>query len=605
MADAPDRLFVLFIHYNLRRDRDWTLRGTRIHLESKAKSRLARDIEDLLPLLEKGPEGWHGFAFLFLDPGWQDLLHSTPLDAAALGAALSDFQRRLRKLVERRPVRLVSAFRLLDLLKILADTGASGPDLETYLIGPGGRMRYDSSKVIEAVIRIANFSRHVPILRFDDDVIFPRIDDRALRRAKMKRSRHGVMKLCRRFDELSANAEINYFVFSGSYLSPRTTRHFATAPPQSGSATEREVPIGEALNGFATRVLQLAEVPDVERVDHVDPGAGAPAVADALRAVPWSELDPDKARRFLADLWRIGANPFRQVISGAGLCLSDGAILDLPPFSNMQKNVMWIDDHLKFSLHHELGHFGLPKTVAAVAQSGTGIGRHSTAWFRQERHPDGITLADVRWHTRQYLPRLLRGAVADAWLREEPRLKSSAADVSDRTWLRIIKSAPGRYARHFNAAIRGAPTDPHIRQRLEELARSRLQKAVELWSVKAYEGTFLHLVTTGGHDGRTTRWRELGFFPTEIPDGLAAAVDSLGGGSPLDPLVEELIDDFLGYADQVLFWKSFVQSTRFLLNEQPDVFWPVPVPYHRQRERLGLGRRRRAKRARSPRRSRP
>src|SRR5205823_2332848 len=33
------------------------------------------------------------------------------------------------------------------------------------------------------------------------------------------------------------------------------------------------------------------------------------------------------------------------------------AILDLPPFSNLANNVMWIDDFLKYSLHRAMNHF--------------------------------------------------------------------------------------------------------------------------------------------------------------------------------------------------------------------------------------------------------
>lgn len=600
MPAASDRLFVLFIHYNLKRGRDWEFDGHRIKLFDKAQDRLQDDIESLLPLLEPQEAGWHGFAFLFLDPGWQDLFRTTGLGAAALGAALTNFQNGLRALVTDRPVRLVSAYRLIELLQTIERVGAEAADeLEGYLVGPGGRLRYDSVKVIEAVIRIANFSRNAPILRFDDDVIFPRTGDRDVRQQRVAKTREGVMRLCRHFDELSANWEVNYFIFSGSYLAPRTTAYFdreagqGEEPPSEGSDSSL---VQAAIDGFATRVVQLAEVPELTSVDHLDPQD--PALDRALQDIPCAEIELGTVRRFLRELWEIGANPFRQVISGAGLCLSDSAILDLPPYSNMRENVMWIDDHLKFSLHHELRHFGLPATTAATVKAVShGIGRLAGASFRQERHPDGVTLGDVRWHTNQYLPRLLRGAIADSWLREDPRLKCPASLYSPDEWVEVLRSAPGRFAKYFNAAARRTPPGQDIRQILQGLALERLKRIVELWSDGSYSGTFLHLVTRGGQGASVRRWKELGFFPEICPDGLAPAVDELSGfwsdpgrqPSPaLAELVDDLIDDFLEYPKLVLFWKHFVQATRLLLNEQPAIFWPFPIPDSRQAEERGL-----------------
>lgn len=609
LVDSP-LLFALFIHYNLRKGEDWERYNGRIELKPQGRDRLKTDIKSILPLLDPAKDGWKGFAFIFLDLAWKELVELEGIELASLAASLERLKAALLPWEKGRPVRLITARDLIDLVDHLQQPPGGGTvprrhrlrraEIERRLIGPGGNLRYDSAKAIEAVVRIANFSRNVPLLRFDDDVIFPRT--RASRTKKsMARTRHSILALCERYHELALHPDIHTFVFSGSYLDPKLAPAFAPGPAGRRRAQARRAGpalkgiararlVDTALNGFATRVVMLANLAPLEMVDGLH--AGAKNYLARLKKRTWiapgdkrENLDLVKVRCFLNGLCETGANAHRQVTSGAGLCLSDSAILDLPPFSNMSQNVMWIDDHLKFSLHHELRHFGLPPSAGARKATGSAppaIGRVDAAWFQQQRHLTGVTLADVRWHTRQYLPRLLRGMIADSWLRADPRVKLPASGFSARLWKKITKQAG--FTRHFIESLRRNVGKPSVGPDLRETALRRLIEVRDEWCGRAYTGTYLHLVTVGRQDPYLEvfdRWQELGFLSKFFPKGLVAAVDALEAGkrSPLDPLIRSLIKDFLAYVELVRFWKTFVQSTRFLLNERrEEVFWPFPVP---------------------------
>lgn len=590
--EAPARrLYSLFVHYSLKPS-ELNQEGlpNRIVLTDRGSERLERDVEFLKKILAP-KDGWHGFAFLFLDPGWKELLAITDrYGPAVLIQAVMELQQTVDHLVLGRvPIRFVTAARLVKLLGILEqNAGGSEDRFSHFLVGREDRFQYDSVKVIEAVIRIANFGRNIPILRFDNDVLFHEGSDRG---RDLESVRKNILCLCRRYTELADHPDAHYFVFSGSYLPAKRIEAV-----QGGSNFECD----EALNGFATRVGQLALLPET---------------ADLRQP---ARLDLNAVREFLGTLWNVGANPFRQVISGAGLCLSDSAILDLPPYSNMREFVMWIDDHLKFALHHELRHFGQPgpdPTAATEHGPLPRIGRVAEASFPQGRHPvaeGGFKLADVRWHTSEYLPRLLRGCIADKWLRENPRLKRPAGDFERARWLGFLRR--GEYATYFARTLTSRTEEQaraKIRGKLWRKARERLQEIVTLWAKPAFRGTFLHLIVVGptgpdGGDSRFSHWQHLGFVPKICPGGLRQAVEELGEDPPrpaaarsgrrgrskaaradrqaltLERLVADLIDDFIDYVDLVRFWKTFVQSTRFLLNTERDrqeVFWAFPAEY--------------------------
>lgn len=560
-----DRLFSIFVHYALKKDQDWkALSDGNIKVTASGKKKLRKDLKLLANLL-KFANGWRGFAYLFLDPGWADLLDHPKKgwSLASLGAALAGLQAEVDKLVGRQPVRLVTAARLIRIIGVLeANAPSVSSRFSSFLLGHPGSLQYDSPKVVEAIIRIANFGRNMPVFRFDSDVLFG-----AGKHGKIwqRNTRSNIDKLCGRFVELTDHPDVHYFVFSGGYLSENDQMFFEDSASPSAKIIWQDM----ALNGFATRMLALAQVPS-------DAASGFAAAK--------LEFKLTTARRFLQDLWRLGANPFRQVISGAGLCLSDSAILDLPPFSNMRENVMWIDDHLKFALHDELRHFELPPSVGNWPRPA--IGRVDNAFFRQDRHVHSasLTLADVRRNTVEYLPRLLRGIVADAWLREAPELKRSAADPE------IRARTQGQFAQYFIARLAGMPLPlVDVRSDMWRRAVERLRAVVDLWSHPDYSGTFLGVVVKGAAElppASFSAWHD--FFSALFPEGLQKAVSQLpedypANGRPSHPLARfcfDLIEDFVSYVELVQFWMHFVQSVRFQLNtpaDRSEAFWAFPA----------------------------
>jgi hypothetical protein len=109
------------------------------------------------------------------------------------------------------------------------------------------------------------------------------------------------------------------------------------------------------------------------------------------------------AQKWLSSLQGLGADQEKQVVSGAGLCLSRSAIRGLPPFANINDLVVWIDDHLKWRLHDDLEHFlKLDRRRCREAN------------FEQNRNPRGVTADDIKWAKEKYFPRLVLGCLMDA-----------------------------------------------------------------------------------------------------------------------------------------------------------------------------------------------
>ena len=568
--------------------------------------RLVKDLSYLRLVLSarqnEDGDRWRGFAFIFLDPGWAQLLQGmrgNPLDMAVLGGDLTMARMAIEGKLRKSPTltalgppqeRIVTAGHLIDLLRLLA-AAARGrqQDLDRLLTGEAGTLRYDAPKIIEAAIRIANIGRQVPVFRFDDDVIFFGERDPEIRRDEKRRkdaadaTAANVLRLCDRYRELSMDPQVHYFVYSGGYKAPpQVAESQGAIDPRILEGSENESLL---VNGFATRVLQLVDLPAQRRRGTEEGDKGS--------------LRPSVVVKFLKELYKLGANPFRQVISGAGLCLSDSAILDLPPFSNMHLNVMWIDDHLKYALHDELGHFGRWTRSHYVA-------RVPETCFPQRRHPKDdkgplFTYKDVRWHLKKYMLRLILGCVADAWLRKKPELKLSTRELDDSDYKGLMDAVPGLCGSQFMGVVPGGWGDlpeaakPEFRERLWKRARERLGELVEAWSAPEYKDTFLGLFVFGRGHRRYQGLKDR--FPTGMPEGLRKAVDglpadcpqpqaALSGGVPeeahLEKALRMLVDDFVEYFSLVQFWPFFVQSVRCLLNRyaqsfQTDLEWMLPA----------------------------
>ena len=112
-------------------------------------------------------------------------------------------------------------------------------------------------------------------------------------------------------------------------------------------------------------------------------------------------LDTVLARNFIEDIRYVGADAQNQPISGAGLCISPMAIVQLPPFANVARNIVWIDDSIKRALHEGIG--DIPVYDDRVVPD---------ANFCQDRYGGTmITKQNFNWGYRNYLPRLLYGCL--------------------------------------------------------------------------------------------------------------------------------------------------------------------------------------------------
>jgi hypothetical protein len=594
MSDEPrTRLYGLCVHYGLKKDEDWTSNRDeplRIRTQHVAR-KLGPDLRYLRKILEKRKtehgQYWEGFAFIFLDMGWASLvdLSGEPVDLLTFWNALSDAQTQIESAVRRdlpngEPrEEIVTAKRLLDLIRNLQDrhNGPEGGRLKELLLGGSDAMKYDAPKVFEGVVRIANIGRAVPIFRFDDDVLFyGRRSQGANENHEADEAAGSLLRLCDHYQELLSDPRVHYFVYSGGY----------DEPSRGGVEKQNDLRV---VNGFATRVLHLTTIPKMP---------SAPL-----------QLSSETVWAFLTGLYRLGANPYRQVISGAGLCLSDSAILDLPPFSNMHLNVMWIDDHLKYALHDELGHLGRHSRTHKRA-------RVAGVTFKQLRaktdaaKPAGFDLRDVLWHLETYMPRLVLGCVADSWLRETEKLKDETAELDDSSYKDLRDSVPGLYGGNFNRVLprdwRDSTVKDDFKRALWKRAIQRLQDIERFCSRSEFANTFLCLFLDGGNHPRwkdyapkledIPRLRMANGFRSDLRDlERKAAANTLPTGQPLGPnkkqdalSLEEslaiLIHDFVEYFTLVRFWPTFVQASRFLINQKDrdDLRkWMFPEPSNR------------------------
>lgn len=137
----PEHLYLVCVHYGLKNPRDWEWIGGQLTVKcDTVVQRLAGDLcylrRVLRPRQARDGQWWRGFAFIFLDPGWTDLLGGlSPPGMAALGADLMAAQTEIERLLKEnarlrdapdpKRERIVTAGNLLYLLNLL-DRAARG-----------------------------------------------------------------------------------------------------------------------------------------------------------------------------------------------------------------------------------------------------------------------------------------------------------------------------------------------------------------------------------------------------------------------------------------------------------------------------------------------
>jgi hypothetical protein len=358
---------------------------------------------------------------------------------------------------------------------------------------------------------------------------------------------------------------------------------------------------------FATRVYPalVAEPHTVRSISQMADGTPAEKQEKAKR---WSEyvaknIDENLARQFYGvliepgrmavvdepGLTSIGAHPLHAVISGALLCLSEGAILDLPPFSNLRSNVMWIDDHLKYSLHRAMRHFTSGETLNL--EPGLSEARLDDVSVTKAR-PSVDNLPSYVFET--YLPTLLWGAVFDAWITNDPIMKfrvESLSPAKQEVWREArSRQHEACLPKAMLEALRIGRFEKDVERRLradlEHAAIMRINEVRQLWArlKNDHRSTFAShwaigdVLDTFGEECFAkcpdTLWQ--GIAPRRPIERPLKTVDDLSG--PVLRKLLELVDDAVAYVHWTLEWPRFVQIVRSITQGdfRGDITWTQP-----------------------------
>ena len=301
----------------------------------------------------------------------------------------------------------------------------SGKPLNLLLLGEGKHMRYDSPKIVDAMLRIFGRANGMPVFRIDEDV---------------KPNPESFANLLDAYNNLPQKR--GFFAFSGGY------GHWEFSKEDQQQAA--------LLNNYAARTHHLAKKSNGEK---------------------WG-INVDECATFLEGLTEIGAkqsfassddggnSPEAQVISGAGFCLSYEAIKKLPPAANMINPITWIDDQLKRKMHEELNDLGENQTC-----------RVKDALFQQDRHKDGIPDGWMKEENiKAYLSTLARGCVFNALISKPSPFIGQLKVYLDNA--KRPASRPNIFEN--NAKGRHTGLTP-LGEKLLDLGNTRLERVISKW----------------------------------------------------------------------------------------------------------------------------
>lgn len=537
--------------------------------EFQGTSHLCRYLSGLDELLNT--PGHEGMLVLFYAPGFRELLEEIEkvdrrrlLEKAEFANAIcTQIRARLKKAGLEMRVRLITAVEMTDLLGAVHPSFAE--HFRRFITGSASALRYDAPKIVEAIIRLRLLGTGVPVFRLDQDVLFGSENEGKPDLGLFK----PIACAVRAYQLRHENPNVTTFLFSASY------NHKAVLVP-----SKRQDRFAAWSRAFPTRVFPAIVADPVEIVDIVNRG-------DADQNETWQQylkenFDERLARRFyglksafgtlvfkpLEGISAVGAHPLYAVISGALLCLSEGAILDLPPFSNFRNNVMWIDDHLKYALHRAMNHF--TNRERPHGDPGLSFARLEDVVLTKSRPPVGNLPVYV---FGTYLPTLLWGAVMDAWISDDPLVKRRGIDLSaaERARRDAARDRPPTAVlpRILYEALRTnhPTTTPEQRRELEKVALSRINAVRAQWSSLTHG----RLQTFASYWARGEVKRAFGreMFAGEeellwqgIGGDLGKPITHFSQINNLRSHLTELIDDALTYVTWTTEWPRFVQIVR-------------------------------------------
>lgn len=593
--------YVLYTHYP--HDNDWSeyrLRKTKPD-KLEGVQFLVTHLSGLQGLLTW--PGYEGLLVLFYAPGLAECLagiaeHRSIEELERTCPALT-FAKSVHNHIEglldtkyqelRSRLRFVTA---LDLHKIFGRiTNSEIADrLRDWIVGDTGGMRYDSPKIVEAIVRLRLLGSGVPVFRVDYDVLL-RGDENWNKKNLEFSSTVGSCLTAYQLRRDSPN--LSSFIFSASYdhkvLRDAQAandfhawgRAYATrvfpALPFNVSGINKTLETIRKNNRKAKRTLRGRKLDaEVRKIQ-----------ADAWDCYAARSFSPAMARKFFGfdengfvspeseGIVEIGAHPTGSVISGAMLYLSDGAILDLPPFSNFSLNVSWIDDHLKYCLHRELRHLRRPRLKDETSQTkASNLLTYSKIDHVVVQKAGRKVPGDLRKYIFDaYLPTLLRGAIVDSWITPDPLLKyrlEELAHTRNRVTLNKILSRKRQSGLLPSALQKALETckfvpDASFKTRLEEAALKRIRQVRNQWGQLTENGveTFASIWAKGRAQqycpDLTLDYPGIVLDPTVPIDADLARV-------PLVPLiaknVNDLIKDASNYIDWTRDWPTIVQVVR-------------------------------------------
>jgi hypothetical protein len=285
----------------------------------------------------------------------------------------------------------VEVIGIRELRPILAQVEARWPGvkLAEFLLTKDGKGGYDTPKIAAALIQLArrDFVRQEIFLRIDDDVQ-PTAD--------------GIRQLKAAYWNLVSHGANQHFCMSWNYLAdPAAVGGTATPAGPDYARLFRHF-----VNSYSIRTTFLSE-PSLRC--RLDPAKGellaVPARHAGLVTQP-CHLNLIHIKYFL-DLFQEGrwGSSLDDPISGAGLCFSPDSLVELPPWTNADELITWIDDFIKYELMRIYygNRFSTEHRLL-----------HSSDWpgFAQDRNdPDRLQPKDVEWANNTYLDRLLMGCI--------------------------------------------------------------------------------------------------------------------------------------------------------------------------------------------------
>lgn len=568
------------------------------HLPAKHWKHLEDNAGDLVQVLAGDPSG---MLVIFNDEGWLSLLNTVgaDFDPVKMGKEfqrIRDLEERLKALIGKFPsakeddlsrLRLITAADLYPIVNNLRGNkpGNEASRLRQFLVSDEHGVFYDTAKVVEALVRIRHVGSGLPVIRIDWDAL---LNNKTLKEY-LKGSLHSVIDYC---EDYAKEPLIHSSMLSGGYALPSrdpnewnltdynvayATRIFPALIPSKAAVEQLNLRVSKKDNPVEFVDCDLVDRFDDSEVKGIQRGKKFKK-ATIQNLEEWGMFDLTVVKSFYGgsnrENWtgiaELGAHPLDSVISGSLLVLSDGAILDLPPFSNFRRNVMWIDDHLKYLLHQSLGHFRrLELNVGTESRPRMFKARIDEAKVHKDRVRAGQ--GNLRPYTfGVYIPTLFWGSIVDAWIQPTTQLKPPV--ISE------LKPDAGPFARYLGRALRrgsfpGEERDA-LRNALFDEAIRRAERVRTEWEGlcgdrgKSFAARWvsgdrddvrdvLHKEMANQQDFHWIGWGLL---------NLKSATSKIKSLDDMSVMVQKgirvLAEDAITYIDWALEWPSFVRSVR-------------------------------------------